>query len=124
MVQAIGGAAGSDTKNKDGAAAAASLEAQLLRYQKQLSDCVNCDSSKTPEGKAQIQAIASKISEVKDRIDHSTDTKVDGRAGKLAGDASKDGSVDGAASTQPGAAPAPKAVDASATVGSVVDVYA
>ncbi|MBI3903130.1 MAG: hypothetical protein HY306_09375 [Nitrosomonadales bacterium] len=45
------------------------LEAQLARYQKQLSDCVNCDSARTLEGKTRIEAISSKISELKARIE-------------------------------------------------------
>jgi hypothetical protein len=44
------------------------LQAQLQRYQQQLSDCVNCASAKTPQGKADIQAISARISEVKQSI--------------------------------------------------------
>ena len=40
----------------------AALQAEVARYQKQLSDCVNCPSSKTLEGKTQIQELSSKIS--------------------------------------------------------------
>lgn len=47
----------------------AGLEAQLTRYQKELSDCVNCESSKTPEGKANILELQVKISSVKERIE-------------------------------------------------------
>lgn len=39
----------------------ASLEAEITRYQQQLADCVNCPSSKTPQGKANIQEISNKI---------------------------------------------------------------
>jgi hypothetical protein len=46
----------------------ASLQAQLQRYQHQLSDCVNCSSAKTPQGKSDIQAISAKIGEVQRRI--------------------------------------------------------
>lgn len=45
-----------------------SLQAQLQSYQKQLSDCVNCASAKTLQGKADIQAIASCISQIEQRI--------------------------------------------------------
>ena len=75
MVQAIGSATVSG--GLGAGAATASLEAQLVRYQKQLSDCVNCDSAKTAEGKAAIDALSSKISEVRTRID--TVTKVKSR---------------------------------------------
>ena len=49
-------------------AAKASLEAQLAQYQRQLSECINCDSAKTLEGKNQIQAISSKIAAIRDSI--------------------------------------------------------
>ncbi len=51
------------------AASTGGLEARLARYQKELSDCVNCDSAKTLEGKQKIQDVANKISEIKTRID-------------------------------------------------------
>lgn len=47
----------------------ASLEAQLARYQQELSNCVNCDSANTAEGKETIQALSNKISSVKARIE-------------------------------------------------------
>lgn len=37
------------------------LEAEINRYRRQLADCVNCPSSKTPAGKADIQDLSSKI---------------------------------------------------------------
>lgn len=45
------------------------LEAQITRYQKQLSECVNCESAKTPEGKVAIETISNKIDSAKARID-------------------------------------------------------
>lgn len=51
-----------------GAPSATTLQAQLQRYEKQLSECVNCASAKTPQGKADIQAISTRISQVKERI--------------------------------------------------------
>lgn len=50
-------------------AATGGLEARLARYQKELSDCVNCASAKTLEGKQKIQDVSSKISEIKTRIE-------------------------------------------------------
>lgn len=38
------------------------LRAELTRYQKQLSDSINCSSAKTLEGKAHIQELSGKIS--------------------------------------------------------------
>ena len=44
------------------------LDADLAKYQKQLSDSVNCASSKTLEGKTQIQELSNKITETQARI--------------------------------------------------------
>ncbi|WP_198116532.1 FlxA-like family protein [Massilia rhizosphaerae] len=51
-----------------GGPSATSLQAQLQRYEKQLSECVNCESAKTPQGKADIQAISARISQLKESI--------------------------------------------------------
>ncbi len=70
MVQAIGSSATVSAINPSNAGfALASLQAQLARYQQQLSDCVNCASSKTLEGKEQIQSVSAKIRQVSARID-------------------------------------------------------
>jgi hypothetical protein len=45
-----------------------SLHAEVARYQRQLSDSVNCASAKTLEGKAHIQELSSKISAAQQRI--------------------------------------------------------
>ena len=47
----------------------ASLDAQMQRYQRQLSDCVYCQSAKTPEGKAAIDKVNEKISMVKTQME-------------------------------------------------------
>jgi len=39
----------------------AGRDAQIARYKKELSDCVNCESAKTVKGKANIKAITGKI---------------------------------------------------------------
>lgn len=46
----------------------AALQAQLDSYQKQLSDCVNCATATTPQGKQTIQDISSRISDVQARL--------------------------------------------------------
>ncbi|MET3129960.1 hypothetical protein AAKU55_000201 [Oxalobacteraceae bacterium GrIS 1.11] len=124
MVQAIGSASSANA-----GAAAASLEAQLDRYQKQLSDCVNCDSAKTPEGKQQIAAIAGKISVLKERIDQSPEVKAGAQAAQLGARpprATDDRASSAAAVNDTGAGSSPKTkpADQTATLGSVVDVFA
>jgi hypothetical protein len=51
---------------------AAALQAQVQSYEKELSECVNCSSAKTPEGKANIDDISSKLSVVKTRLEQVT----------------------------------------------------
>jgi predicted nucleic acid-binding Zn-ribbon protein len=42
-------------------ASTAAIEAQIARDKKALSNCVNCDSAKTKQGQADIQALTNKI---------------------------------------------------------------
>ncbi|MDR3391665.1 MAG: FlxA-like family protein [Sulfuriferula sp.] len=46
----------------------AGMESQLNRLQQQLSECVNCSTGGTPEGKAKAQAISDQISSLRTRI--------------------------------------------------------
>ena len=55
----------------DVAPVAAALVAQLQRLQQQLAESMNSAAAKTPEGKAAIDAIRGKISQVEQRIAHS-----------------------------------------------------
>ena len=48
------------------------MRAELARYEKALSDCVNCASAKTPEGQQEIQRLTSEISRLKARIEDAT----------------------------------------------------
>jgi len=68
MVSAVGSSPASSATPTTGSSTAG-IEAQIVRYKKELSDCVNCASSKTPEGKAAIQAISTKISTAQARIE-------------------------------------------------------
>lgn len=58
------------------------LDAEIARYQKQLSDCEHCPSAKTPQGKANIQTISDKISAGKTRLKQiaAADAKTNGSA--------------------------------------------
>ncbi|NHZ66436.1 hypothetical protein [Massilia genomosp. 1] len=69
MVQAIAIASSSAAVSYGAAKASpVALQAQLQRYQQQLSDCVNCASADTPKGKSDIEAIAARITQVQQRI--------------------------------------------------------
>jgi outer membrane murein-binding lipoprotein Lpp len=67
-VAASATASAASTAYGGGTPSATSLQAQLERFQKQLSDCVNCASAKTPQGKSDIQAISARISQIEQRI--------------------------------------------------------
>jgi hypothetical protein len=73
MVSTIG--ASSYASPAGTSASAASLQAQLDRYQKQLSDCVNCASAKTPQGQAAIRDLSGKIAAVKAHIEQAASAK-------------------------------------------------
>lgn len=117
MVAAIGSATVSATVSatSGGSLGTAGLEAQIARYEKQLSDCVNCASAKTPEGKKAIAEISNKINAARARIDEMQATKqVSQPAAATAGTASKSAAI-------PDTAAPPK--QSYSTVGSLVDVY-
>ena len=67
MVQAISPVRGA-APYAGSAPAFASLQAQLQRYEQQLSDCVNCASAKSPQGKTDIDAINARINQLKARM--------------------------------------------------------
>lgn len=74
MVAAVGSST-LQTGSTSGISPIASLEAQVTRYQKQLSDCVNCSSANTLEGKKNIQEISDKISIAKAKIEQINQTQ-------------------------------------------------
>jgi hypothetical protein len=56
------------TASSQGAVSSVALRADLARYEKQLSDCVNCASASTPEGKRNIQDLSAQIGSLKSRL--------------------------------------------------------
>ena len=96
---------------------AAGLQSQLDRYQQQLSDCVNCSSAKTLEGKEEIQALSGKIGEIKARIEKMTSEKSNTQPAAL--NAGAPGINDSAA-----VAAVSASGSATATVGSLLNVFA
>ena len=73
MLSAVGSSTSPNTTGTNQSAVA--LQAQLDRFQKQLSDCVNCSSAKTREGQKAIQDLSNKIGQVKTQINQFTATK-------------------------------------------------
>lgn len=66
-MQAIGASAASISVGTG--AVPVTSDAQLLRLQKELSDCVNCETAKTTQGKAKILAAEARINALKARMD-------------------------------------------------------
>jgi hypothetical protein len=104
------------TSSSAGSAAAApagsgALDAQKAQCERQLSDWVNCVSSKTPEGKAKIAEYSSKLSAINTQI-------------KKADDARAQLSPGAARQADAAKANAPKQTSALSTIGSVIDTYA
>lgn len=116
MSQAIGPVAAAAIGASSGTGTSAiALHAQLARYEKQLSECVNCASSSTPEGKAQIEEITERITQIKATIDKTTD-----RRGAPAVDNSSDSPAPASAVAALQAVPK----SSSTTTGIFVDVQA
>jgi hypothetical protein len=126
MLAAIGS---STFASPDCAGTSGILQAQLDRYQKELSDCVDCDSANTRQGRETIQALSNKISAIKARLEEITITKSNTQpatpnARMPAGiEANKDALASG---TQCNTVVATASVSGSAnsTVGSKLDVLA
>jgi len=108
---------------------AAGLQAQLDRYQKQLSDCVNCSSANTLEGRKAIQDLSGQISEVKARIEQITSTKSNAQpaapSARISTDiaANKDALASGLQDNIVVVAASASGL-ATATVGSILNVFA
>ena len=88
--------------------APAGLDAQKAQYQKQLADCVDCASSKTPQGQARIQQLSAKLGAVEARPQAAADARA---AASKAADVA-----------DPAAASIPK--DAFSPLGQTLDAYA
>jgi TolA-binding protein len=66
MLQAIGSPSTGGLLRSVGRSAGQSSE--LAKLEKELSACVNCESAKTREGQAKIEALTQKISQVQQRV--------------------------------------------------------
>lgn len=83
MVAAIGASTGFSTQISG--PSTGGMRAELARYEKALSECVNCASAKTPEGQQEIQRLTSEISRLKARIeDAAKGTEAEGRRTSVA----------------------------------------
>jgi uncharacterized protein involved in exopolysaccharide biosynthesis len=101
----------------DVAPVAAALVAQLQRLQQQLADSLQGAGAKTPEGKAAIDALRGKISQLEQRISQSDQVSERRQAQLRAGKSEPAASVAANADT---VAAAPK----STGTGKIIDVFA
>ncbi len=126
MLSAIGSSS-FPTSSGSGASAGA-LEAQLAQCERQLSDWVNCASAKTPEGKAIIQKLSDKVSEIKHRIEAADKTSATNQPTVLKANTSVTASSNGNGAGLPGSEPAINPISANssvtATVGGLINIFA
>lgn len=69
MVAATGVLTSAATPAAQSSGRTGGLDARLVRYEKQLAECVNCASARTPEGKQAIEDLYSKIYDTKAKIE-------------------------------------------------------
>lgn len=113
MIGAIGSAPAAGFAQADSTAA---LESQLARCQTQLADWTHCPSSRTPEGKAKIQALQDQQAQLQRRLD------VDQRRVAAKDDASGT-RAQAASSPQTSIGPGPAVQGSSFNGGAQIDVY-
>jgi hypothetical protein len=128
MVSAISSST-SYSSPTDTSISTAALEAQIDRYQDELSNCVNCSSAKTLEGKEKIQSISNKISALKARIQEIENAKSNTQPAKLdvktpAGTTANKDAASSAAQYGYSSATVPATGSKTATVGNRLDVFA
>ena len=87
----------------------AALQAQLATYRRQLAECLDCSSSKTPQGQAKIQQLSARIGDTQARIENIRNT------GSSAPAAGIPAPAQSSASTQTSSGP---------SQGSLINVYA
>lgn len=120
MVAAIGASTGYSAQVP--AASTGGLRVELAKYEKELSNCVNCASAKTPEGQQEIQRLTSEISRVKARIEEaSRNASPENRASVTAAQAN---AKNDRSAERAGSAPQAARPDPDATIGSRIDILA
>lgn len=67
MVSAIGSSYASGSLSTP-AESTAAIEDQIVRYRKELSNCLNCESAQTKQGQADIQVLTNKINSAEARL--------------------------------------------------------
>lgn len=104
------------------AASTGGLRVELAKYEKELSNCVNCASATTTEGQQEIQRLTSEIARLKARIEEAArNASPENRANVSAAQANAENDRSAA---HAGLAPQAARADADATAGSRIDILA
>lgn len=123
MVAATGGLGAAASPAVQGTSRGGGLDAQLARYEKQLAECINCASAKTPEGRQAIDDLYGKIHDLKAKIE---EARNDGpvRAAPVPDRTAPAGGTDTLAQGEQTTRDQPvRRASINGTVGSVIDVY-
>ena len=127
MVSAIGSSNAFHTISTSGESVAA-IEAQLALYQKELSNCVNCESANTKQGQADIQALSSKISLAEARLQEIKSSTAGSQPGAInpptaGGRATNTNAVASIAEGKSSGSSGAAQISPDSTAGSLVDVF-
>lgn len=123
MVAATGALASSAAPVPQGGGSTGGLDAQLARYQKQLSECINCASSKTPEGRREIDDLYGKIHDLQARIEEARGGGPVFRVSSTEQTAGLPGATASTQGSQPEQGASSRRATIYDTVGSVIDTY-
>jgi hypothetical protein len=120
----VGALASTGTSTAQAAGATGGLDAQLARYQKQLAECVNCTSSKTPDGKREIDDLYGKIHSIKAKLEDARGSGPVRQASPAEPVSQAPGATSTPQATQAEQATPARRASAWDTAGSVIDTYA
>jgi len=118
MVLAVTSSTG--TTPSSGAASTAVLQAQLARCQLQLNDWFHCPSSKTPEGKAKVDALTSQVDSLKAQLQQAS---LQSRPSSRTAPVPLTSTTPSTAATGQGSGNAAATLSASGMLGSQVNVF-
>lgn len=107
----------------------AGIEAEIARYKKELSSCLNCESADTKQGQADIQSLSNKISIAEARLKESAMASSGSQVAALNQVAEGDKVVDpnlatSLAESDANAQPPTSLEPYESTIGRLLDVYA
>lgn len=104
------------------AASTGGLRVELAKYEKELSNCVNCASATTTEGQQEIQRLTSEIVRLKERIEEAArNASPENRKNVSVAQANAENDLP---TERAGLAPQTARIDADAAIGTRIDILA